>query len=433
MTHEIAIVAGEASGDSLAAHLIRALRDHLPDARFYGIGGPKMQAEGFEALWPSELLAVNGYTDALGRINSLSGIRRKLLRDIRRDRPSAFIGVDAPDFNLWLEAKIKKEGIPAIHFVSPSIWAWRGKRIKTIARAVTHMLCLFPFEMPIYERAGIPATYVGHPFADVLPMEPKRLAARERLELSPEATVVALLPGSRQSEVSNLAESFIATAETLANRRPNMIFLVPLVTRETREIFTEALQRRRSAEELPLRLLFGHAVDAMTAADAVLVASGTACLEAALLKRPMVICYRMGKWQFRLVKRMAYLPWVGLPNILLNELVVPELLQDDATPEALAEALERWLGDADACAALAERFTALHMELRRGTAERAAGVILSYLQDTAREPQDVVVEAQDDVAVDAQDATMAAPEPQDTASEPQEAASVSGTSGNGDD
>ncbi|MDR1462788.1 MAG: lipid-A-disaccharide synthase [Azoarcus sp.] len=430
MTHEIAIVAGEASGDSLAAHLIRALRVHLPDARFYGIGGPKMQAEGFEALWPSELLAVNGYTDALGRINSLSGIRRKLLRDIRRDRPAAFIGVDAPDFNLWLETKIKKEGIPAIHFVSPSIWAWRGKRIKTIARAVTHMLCLFPFEMPIYERAGIPATYVGHPFADVLPMEPKRLAARERLELSPEATVVALLPGSRQSEVSNLADSFIATAEALANRRPNMIFLVPLVTRETREIFTEALQRRESAEELPLRLLFGHAVDAMTAADAVLVASGTACLEAALLKRPMVICYRMGKWQFRLVKRMAYLPWVGLPNILLNELVVPELLQDDATPDALADALERWLGDADACAALAERFTALHMELRRGTAERAAGVILSYMQDTAREPQDAAAEPQDAV-VEPQDA--AAAESQEASPEPQEAASVSGTSGNGDD
>ncbi|MDR1228775.1 MAG: lipid-A-disaccharide synthase [Azoarcus sp.] len=422
MTPTIAIVAGEASGDLLAAHLIRALRVHFPDARFYGIGGPKMQAEGFEALWPSELLAVNGYTDALGRIRSLSGIRRKLLRDIRRTRPSAFIGVDAPDFNLWLEAKVKGQGIPAIHFVSPSIWAWRGKRIKTIAHAVTHMLCLFPFEMPIYERAGIPATYVGHPLADVLPMEPKRLAARERLELSPDATVVALLPGSRQSEVSNLADSFIAAAEVLARRRPNTIFLVPLVTRETREIFTEILHRRESAEELPLRLLFGHAVDAMTAADAVLVASGTACLEAALLKRPMVICYRMGKWQFRLVKRMAYLPWVGLPNILLNELVVPELLQDDATPEALADALERWLGDTDACEALAERFTALHMELRRGTAERAAGVILSYLQDTASKLQDAapVPESQDTV-----------PESQDAATEPQDAASESGTSGNG--
>lgn len=381
MTPVIAMVAGEASGDLLASHLIRAIRAHLPDARFYGIGGPKMQAEGFEALWPSESLAVNGYTDALGRIRSLSSIRRKLLRDIRHTRPAAFIGVDAPDFNLWLEAKVKAEDIPAIHFVSPSIWAWRGRRIKTIARAVTHMLCLFPFEMPIYERAGIPATYVGHPLADVLPMEPKRLAARERLDLPPEATVVALLPGSRQSEVENLADCFVSTAEVLSRRHSDILFLVPLATRETREIFTEHLSRRESPEELPIRLLFGHAVDAMTAADAVLVASGTACLEAALLKRPMVICYRMGKWQFRLVKRMAYLPWVGLPNILLNELVVPELLQDDATPEALADALDRWLGDADACATLAERFTALHMELRRGTAERAANVILPYLRD----------------------------------------------------
>ncbi|MDR1854869.1 MAG: lipid-A-disaccharide synthase [Azoarcus sp.] len=381
MTITIAMVAGEASGDMLAAHLMRAIRAHLPDARFYGIGGPKMMAEGFDARWPSELLAVNGYSEAIGRFHSLAGIRRKLLQDIRKTRPAAFIGVDAPDFNLWLEGKVKSSGIPAIHFVSPSIWAWRGKRIKSIAKAVTHMLCLFPFEMPIYERAGIPATYVGHPLADELPLEPNRIAARERLELPPEATVVALLPGSRQSEVSSLADCFISTAEVLTRRRPGTIFLVPLATRETREIFTEVLSRRDSSEELPLRPLFGHAVDAMTAADAVLVASGTACLEAALLKRPMVICYRMGKWQFRLVKRMAYLPWVGLPNILLNELVVPELLQDDATPEALADALDRWLKDGDACAALADRFTALHQELRRGTAEKAASVILPYLAD----------------------------------------------------
>ena len=377
------MVAGEASGDMLAAHLIRALRVHLPGARFYGIGGPKMQAEGFEALWPSELLAVNGYTEAIGRYRSLSAIRSKLLRNIRDTRPAAFIGVDAPDFNLGLEAKIKSEGIPAIHFVSPSIWAWRGKRIKTIARSVTHMLCLFPFEMPLYERAGVPATYVGHPLADVLPMEPDRSGARERLDLPADASIVALLPGSRQSEVANLADCFIAAAEVVAQRRPGTIFLVPLATRETREIFTEALHRRESTEELNIRLLFGHSVDAMTAADAVLVASGTACLEAALLKRPMVICYRMGKWQYRLIKRMAYLPWVGLPNILLNELVVPELLQDAATPEALAEALERWLGDTAACEALVERFTGLHQELRRGTAERAAKLILPYLRDAA--------------------------------------------------
>ncbi|MDR2260262.1 MAG: lipid-A-disaccharide synthase [Azoarcus sp.] len=375
----LAMVAGEASSDLLAAHLIRAIRAHLPEARFYGIGGPKMQAEGFEARWPAELLAVHGYTDAIGRYRALSAIRRKLLNDIRREKPAAFIGVDAPDFNLWLEGKIKSEGIAAIHFVSPSIWAWRGRRIKTIARAVTHMLCLFPFEIPIYARAGIPATYVGHPLADILPLQPDRNAVRERLELPPDARIVALLPGSRQSEVLHLADSFIKVAEILAQRRPGISFLVPLATRETREIFIEALHRN-NADELPIRLLFGHAVDALTAADAALVASGTACLEAALLKRPMVISYRMGKWQYRLLKRMAYLPWVGLPNILANECLVPELLQDDATPEALASALERWLDDPAACAALAERFTAIHQELRQGTSERAAKVILSCLR-----------------------------------------------------
>jgi lipid-A-disaccharide synthase len=382
-TPTIVMVAGEASGDLLAAHLIRAIRAHLPRARFYGIGGPKMQAEGFEALWPSERLAVNGYTEVLGRYRELSSIRKKLLKDIRQKRPAAFIGVDAPDFNLWLEEKTKAEGIPAIHFVSPSIWAWRGRRIKHIARAVTHMLCLFPFEMPIYERAGIPATYVGHPLADELPMEPDRQAVRERLELSPDAAVVAMLPGSRQAEVLNLADSFISAAEIIARRKPGTIFLVPLATRETREIFTQALGRRESSDELPLRILFGHSVDAMIAADVVLVASGTACLEAALLKRPMVICYRMGKWQFRLVKRMAYLPWVGLPNILLNELVVPELLQDAATPMAMADAVEKWLRDPESRERLADRFTALHQELRRGTAERASKVILPYLNDAA--------------------------------------------------
>jgi lipid-A-disaccharide synthase len=383
MTPTIAMVAGEASGDLLGAHLIRAVRAHLPKARFYGIGGPKMQTEGFEALWPSELLSVNGYTEAIGRYSSLAGIRRKLLKDIRRTQPDVFIGVDAPDFNLWLESKVKADGIPAIHFVSPSVWAWRGRRIKTIARSVTHMLCLFPFEMPIYERAGIPATYVGHPLADELPMEPNRQAVRELLDLPADSTIVALLPGSRQSEVSNLADCFIATAELIAHRRPETIFLVPLATRETREIFTEVMYRRGSYDEISMRLLFGHAVEAMTAADVVLAASGTACLEAALLKRPMVICYRMGRWQYRLIKRMAYLPWVGLPNILLNELVVPELLQDDATPEIMAAAVEKWLVDADACAALTERFTALHHELRQGTAERAAKVILPYLRDSA--------------------------------------------------
>lgn len=376
------MVAGEASGDLLASHLIRAIRRHLPQAEFYGIGGPKMQAEGFKALWSSERLAVHGYVDALKRYRELSTIRKKLLAEIRRERPAAFIGVDAPDFNLWLEGRVKQAGIAAIHFVSPSIWAWRGGRIKMIARSVSRMLCLFPFEMPIYDKAGVPATFVGHPLADVFPLNPDRAAARERLNVPGTGPVIALLPGSRQSEVRNLADTFIGAASLLAQRHPDALFLVPLATRETRDLFEEAL-RRNDAMDHPVRMLFGHAVDAMTAADVVLVASGTASLEAALLKRPMVISYRMGKWQYRLMKRMAYLPWVGLPNILCGESLVDELLQDEATPIKLADALERWLLDPAACAALAERFTALHLTLRQNTADKAADAILPYLQARA--------------------------------------------------
>ncbi|HRM68823.1 MAG TPA: lipid-A-disaccharide synthase [Thauera phenylacetica] len=382
MKVRIAMVAGETSGDLLASHLIRALRRHLPAAEFFGIGGPKMQAEGFEVRWPCELLAVHGYVDALKRYRELSGIRRDLLGQIRAERPDAFIGVDAPDFNLWLEGKVRDAGIPAIHFVGPSIWAWRGGRIKRIARSVSHMLCLFPFEPELYERAGVPVSYVGHPLADEFPLEPDRAEARERLGIAAERRVVAMLPGSRQSEVRNLADIFIGTAKTLHERDPERLFLVPLATRETRQLFEEALHRQ-DASELPIRMLFGHAVEAMTAADVVLVASGTASLEAALLKRPMVITYRIGKWQYRLMKRMAYLPWVGLPNILCGETVVPELLQDEADPAHLAAAIDDWFADDARRAAVEARFTELHHTLRQDTARRAAEAILPYL-DKAR-------------------------------------------------
>ncbi len=372
------MVAGETSGDLLASHLIRALRHKLPDAEFFGIGGPKMEATGFEAWWHSERLAVHGYVDALKRYRELSGIRRSLLARLERHRPDVFIGVDAPDFNLWLEGRLKSGGTPTIHFVSPSIWAWRGGRIKRIGRSVSHMLCLFPFESELYEQAGIRVSYVGHPLADVFPLHPDRSAARERLHLRDDATVIAMLPGSRESEVRNLAPGFIETARLLAQRHPRIQVLVPLATRETRSLFEQALHDA-GAIELPLRILFGHAVDAMTAADVVLVASGTASLEAALLKRPMVISYRTGQWQYRLMKRLAYLPWVGLPNILCNDSVVPELLQDEATPHALADALDRWLVDAHARSTLVDRFTDLHLALRQNTAEKAADAILPYL------------------------------------------------------
>ncbi|MDX9699522.1 MAG: lipid-A-disaccharide synthase [Rhodocyclaceae bacterium] len=388
MTYRIAMVAGEPSGDLLASHLIRALRAVLPDVQFQGIGGPKMESQGFEAWWPCDRLAVHGFVDALKRYRELSAIRRRLLKRLLDDPPDAFIAVDAPDFNLWLERRLRRRGVPAIHFVSPSIWAWRGGRIKGIARSVSHMLCLFPFEPEIYERAGVPVSYVGHPLADEFPLHPDRHAARKRLRAPDDMRIVAMLPGSRESEVRNLAETYIDTARLLAARFDNIGFLVPLATRETRRIFEDAL-KARAAEDLNLKILFGHAVEAMTAADAVLVASGTASLEAALLKRPMVISYRIGAWQYRLMKRLAYLPWVGLPNILCNETVVPELLQDAATPEALADGLARWLDDPQACDTLAGRFESLHLSLRQNTAEKAARAILPYLEAARRRDADL--------------------------------------------
>lgn len=383
MALRIAMVAGEASSDLLASHLIKALQRHLPDAEFFGIGGPKMQAVGFKALWPAEKLAVHGYVDALKNYRELSGIRSSLLDLLKKDPPAAFIGVDAPDFSLWLEKRLKDRGIPAIHFVSPSIWAWRRGRLKGIARAVSHMLCLFPFEPELYRAAGVPVSYVGHPLADVFPLVPNRAAMRETLQISPGGPVFAFLPGSRQSEVRNLADTYIATAAALHERHPGARFLVPLATRETRLLFEEAL-RRHAHVDVPIRILFGHAVEAMIAADVVLVASGTASLEAALLKRPMVITYKIGKWSYRLMRRLAYLPWVGLPNVLAGREVVPEVLQDAATPQALADALDGWLADPARVDELTRVFTDMHLQLRQDTAAKAAAAILPYLQGRAR-------------------------------------------------
>ncbi len=377
----IAMVAGEASGDLLASHLIKALKKHLPGALFYGIGGPKMQAEGFQAQFPSEKLAVRGYAEALRHYREITGIRRRLLDELVADPPAAFIGVDAPDFNLHLEKRLKARGIPAIHYVSPSIWAWRGGRIRGIAQSVTHMLALFPFEEEIYRRAGIPVSYVGHPLADVIPLEVDRPALREKLGLPQDQLVFALLPGSRQSELHYMADTFIETARRLHQRYPQARFLVPLATRETRDLFELALYKL-SAQELPITRLFGHAQDAMGAADGVLVASGTATLEAALLKKPMVIGYKMSPWSWRIMRRMKYQPWVGLPNILCGRFVVPEFLQDDATPENLAQALGNLVEDQETGRRVGELFTRLHEQLRLNSAERAAEAIIACLNRT---------------------------------------------------
>ncbi len=390
---KIAIVAGEASGDLLGSHLMRALKAQRNDLTFIGIGGPKMLAEGAKSLFPIEKLSVRGYVEVLKHLYGLLKLRKSLFKQLLTEKPALFIGVDAPDFNLWLERKFKQKGITAIHYVSPSIWAWRGGRVAKIKRAVSHILALFPFEPALYLAANVPVTYVGHPLADELPLEPDTQAAREILKIKPSKLVVAMLPGSRQSEVKQHAALFVKTAHLLTKQHTNdalmpaehhaIQFLVPLITRETRDIFEHAIHQgyiEYPDVELNLHILFGHAHDAMEAADIVIVASGTATLEAALLKKPMVITYRMPSLSWWILKRMRYQPFVGLPNILAGKFLVPELLQDEATPQNLTDATNRLLSDAKYCSEIKQIFTKIHVNLKQNTAEKAATVILSYLK-----------------------------------------------------
>jgi len=374
----IAIVAGEASGDLLGSHLMAALKQQLPGIQFVGIGGPRMQSAGMKVLFPMEKLAVNGYIEVLRHFFEILGIRRKLRDHLLANKPDLFIGIDAPDFNLGLELQLKQHGITTIHYVSPSIWAWRGERIHKIKRAVSHMLALFPHEPELYRQAGVPVDFVGHPLADIIPIQPKRAEMRETMRIPLNAQVFAFLPGSRQSEVKHLALTYIETAKLILKKLPDARFLVPLASRETRMIFQQVLFDC-DAQELPITLLFGHAQDAMIAADGVLVASGTATLEAALLKRPMVITYRMPAISWWLMKRKGYQPYYGLPNILCGRFVVPELMQEDATPENLAQALLNLVNDDNAVTQLEQTFTELHLALRQNTAQKAAAAILPYL------------------------------------------------------
>jgi lipid-A-disaccharide synthase len=375
---KVGIVAGEASGDLIGSHLIRALKKHRPDIEFIGIAGPKMQGEGARSLFPIERLSVRGYVEVLRHLPGLLKIRSELAQFFIKTKPDLFIGIDAPDFNFGLERKLKRKGIPTIHYVSPSIWAWRKGRMGKIKRAVSHMLALFPFEPAIYEKANVPVTYVGHPLADILPMEPDKQGARESLKIKDDKLVIAMLPGSRQSEVKQLADLYVKTAQLIAQEHPDVQFLVPLITRETRAIFEQAMYANQ-AYETPIQILFGHAHMAMEAADAVIVASGTATLEAALLKRPMVITYRMPRLSWWILKRMNYLPYVGLPNILAGRFVVPELLQHDAIPEKLAETTLRMVSDKTLMQEIRAEFTRIHETLRQNTEEKAAEAILAYL------------------------------------------------------
>ncbi len=377
----VGIVAGEPSGDLLGGALVQALRARVPGIRFVGIGGPQMTAAGVHSLFPLSKLSVRGYVEVLRHYREIIGIRRELKKYFLRERPAVFIGIDAPDFNLDLEFALKAAGIPTVHYVSPAIWAWRGGRIRKIGKAVSRMLTVFPFEAAIYEKAGVPVSYVGHPLADMLAAAPSRAEARAGLRIPLSAPVVALLPGSRVSELESLADVYVAAAEKIAAEIEGVCLLVPLVNRETRELFEAALYRRQTGE-LEIKLLFGHAHDAMAAADVVLVASGTATLEAALLQRAMVITYRMPRLSWWIMNSRRYQPWVGLPNILAGEFVVPELLQDAATPEALSAAVIDLLRDADKRKAIEQRFAKMAVELRRDAAERAAEAILPYLTNS---------------------------------------------------
>jgi len=378
----IAMVAGEASGDLLAGLLLAGVRQRWQGAIAHGIGGPQMAKQGFQAWWPHHKLAVHGFSwELLRRYREIVGIRAALGDRLLVHKPDVFIGVDAPDFNLDLEARLKALGVKTVHFVCPSIWAWRPERVEKLRRSTDHVLCIFPFEPQLLASHGIAATYVGHPLANVIPMEPDKVAARRALGLSDADEVVAILPGSRQSEIRHLALRFFRAAALILSARPAIKFIVPAVPGLLPEI--EAIAQR-SGMAGRLQLLSGQSHTALAACDVTLIASGTATLEAALFKRPMVIGYHMSWLSWQIMRRKRLQPWVGLPNILCRNFVVPELLQDAATPEALAAGVLQWLDAARQepakIAALESTFRALHTELLRDTAALATDAIEKVLQ-----------------------------------------------------
>nr|WP_315201879.1 lipid-A-disaccharide synthase [uncultured Albidiferax sp.] len=382
----IAMVAGEASGDLLAGLVLDGLRARWPDLQASGIGGPQMARRGFQAHWPSERLAVHGYNmDVFRRLWELLGIRKQLRERLLRERPGVFIGVDAPDFNLGLEAALKAQGIPTVHFVCPSIWAWRADRVEKIRRAADHVLCIFPFEPALLAQHGIAATYVGHPLANVIALQPDRAAARQKLGLAEEDTVVAILPGSRQSEIKYLALRFFQAAALIQQARPAIKFVVPAVPTLRTQIEALAVEAGMAGR---IQIVAGQSHTVLAACDMTLIASGTATLEAALFKRPMVIAYNMHWFSWRMMQRKQLQPWVGLPNILCRDFVVPELLQDAATPQALADACLKWLQPSSPAAsariaALEATFTALHHSLQRDTAQLATDAIQKIITTRA--------------------------------------------------
>jgi lipid-A-disaccharide synthase len=362
----VALVAGEMSGDMLAA-------------RFHGIGGPAMIAQGFSSDVPMDTMTVRGLFEIIPRYREIKGIQNRLRDRLLAERPDVFIGADYPGFNLGLEMQLKAAGIPTVHFIGPQIWAWRGGRIKKIQKAVSHMLVIFPFEEAIYQQAGVPVTYIGHPLAEMIPVQPDQDAARRALGLPVDGRVVTVMPGSRMGELKYLAAPFIAAVRLLAARDPGLRFVVPMAGERQRAYFGELLAQA-GLQDVELMLVDGQSHMAIAAADAVLVASGTATLEVALFKKPMVIAYKVMRASWEIMRHMGYQPWFGLPHILAREFVVPELLQNAATPQAMADAVSQQLEDAPGRLRLVQRFTDMHHSLLRNSSEESASAVMRIIE-----------------------------------------------------
>lgn len=369
----IALVAGEASGDILGSGLMQALRERHPDVEFIGVGGPRMEALGLRSMFAMERLSVMGLVEVLGRLPELLRRRKHLIADLIEARPDVFIGIDAPDFNLTVELRLRRAGIRTVHYVSPSVWAWRQKRVLKIRDGCDLMLTLFPFEAQFYAEHQVPVRFVGHPLADAIPLQADRAQARHELGLPEEGAVVALMPGSRGGEVSRLGPLFLDAAERLRTLRPGVHFVMPCANPERRAQLEQLLANR----DLPLTLLDGRSHDALAACDAVLIASGTATLEALLFKRPMVVAYRVAGLTYRILKRLVKSPYVSLPNLLAERLLVPELLQDAATPDALAQTLAPLI---DGGTAQTDGFDVIHRALRRDASVQAADAVLALVE-----------------------------------------------------
>ena len=370
---KVALVAGEASGDILGAGLMQAIREHYPQVEFIGVGGPLMEAQGLQSYFPMERLAIMGLVEVLGRLPELLARRKRLIATLKQQQPDVFVGIDAPDFNLTIELQLREAGIKTVHYVSPSVWAWRQKRVLKIRQGCDLMLTLLPFEAKFYQAHQVPVEFVGHPLADSVPMQTDSLPAREQLGLSADAQVVALLPGSRGGEVAKLGALFVDTARFLLAEKPLLRFIIPAANQARRQQLEAILAE---APNLPIEILDGQSQTALQACDAVLIASGTATLEAMLFKKPMVVAYKLAPLSYWLLKKMVKSPYISLPNLLAAEMLVPEFIQDAATPEALGQAVLTQLRDGSK---QTERFAELHQSLRCDASQRAAQAVLQLL------------------------------------------------------